>query len=274
MHQLFVLSFDTEEAATQALHALRGLEHEGKIHFEDTAVVTRDPDGTAHVKNEASAATEVGAGIGGMVGLMVAGVLFPVVGIAVGAAIGAGIGAHHPQGRRREVRRGGQGGPRARQVRPVHGDPAGQRRAPRGRPPPVLRDGDPDDRGRGVRGVAARGAQEGLTPDITPAADPRRGIGSTGRARRERAAILAARDARRRDSRACSSADRASASGAEGRRFESCRARHRNLVRQRERQARRTRALSFARPVCCTGRCAGFDWTAGRGWCSGCRRGW
>jgi uncharacterized membrane protein len=93
MHQLFVLSFDTEEAATQALHALRALEHEGKVHFEDTAVVTRDPDGTAHVKNEASAATEAGAGIGGVVGLMVAGVLFPVVGIAVGAAIGAGIGA-------------------------------------------------------------------------------------------------------------------------------------------------------------------------------------
>jgi uncharacterized membrane protein len=93
MHQLFVLSFDTEAAATQALHSLRGLEREGKIHFEDTAVVTRDADGTAHVKNEASAATEAGAGIGGLVGLMVAGVLFPVVGIAVGAAIGAGLGA-------------------------------------------------------------------------------------------------------------------------------------------------------------------------------------
>jgi uncharacterized membrane protein len=93
MDQLFVLTFDTEESATQALHALRGLEGADKIHFEDTAVVTRDADGTAHVKNEASAAAEVGAGVGGMVGLMVAGVLFPVVGLAVGAAIGAGIGA-------------------------------------------------------------------------------------------------------------------------------------------------------------------------------------
>ena len=37
--------------------------------------------------------------------------------------------------------------------------------------------------------------------------------------------------------RACSSVDRASASGAEGRRFESCRARHYNLFRQRERQS-------------------------------------
>jgi uncharacterized membrane protein len=93
MNQLFVLSFDTEEAATEALHALRGLEGDSAIHFEDTAVVTRNADGTAHVKNEASAATEVGAGIGGMVGLMVAGILFPVVGLAVGAAVGAGIGA-------------------------------------------------------------------------------------------------------------------------------------------------------------------------------------
>jgi len=93
MSQLLVLSFDTEEAATKALHSLRSLEHEGKAHFEDTAVVTRDADGDAHVKNEASAATETGAAIGGMVGLMVAGILFPVVGIAVGAAVGAGIGA-------------------------------------------------------------------------------------------------------------------------------------------------------------------------------------
>jgi hypothetical protein len=60
MSQSSVLSFDTEEAATKALHSLRSLEHEGKVHFEDTAVVTRDADGNAHVKNEASAATETG----------------------------------------------------------------------------------------------------------------------------------------------------------------------------------------------------------------------
>ena len=48
-----------------------------------------------------------------------------------------------------------------------------------------------------------------------------------------------------RDSRACSSVDRASASGAEGRRFESCRARQypfaENALRQREREAKRVR---------------------------------
>ena len=93
MNQLFVLSFDTEDAATRALHALRGLEGEGKVHFEDTAVVTRNADGSTHVKNEISAATEVGAGVGGFVGAVVGGILFPVAGIAAGAAIGAGIGA-------------------------------------------------------------------------------------------------------------------------------------------------------------------------------------
>lgn len=93
MDQLFVITFDTEEAARDAMRSLRGLEHEGKIHFEDTAIVTRDADGTPHVRNELSAATETGAAIGGGIGLLLAGVIFPVVGVAIGAALGAAIGA-------------------------------------------------------------------------------------------------------------------------------------------------------------------------------------
>ena len=93
MDQLFAVSFDTEEAAVAAMRSLRGLEHEGKIHFEDTAIITRDPDGTPHVKNELSAATETGAAIGGGIGLLVAGIIFPVIGVAIGAAAGAAIGA-------------------------------------------------------------------------------------------------------------------------------------------------------------------------------------
>ena len=77
MDQLFVISFDAEEDARAAMRALRGLEQAGKIHFEDTAIVTRDPDGTAHVRNEVSAATETGAAIGGGIGLLLAGVIFP-----------------------------------------------------------------------------------------------------------------------------------------------------------------------------------------------------
>ena len=93
MDQLFVISFDAEEDARAAMKALRGLEQAGKIHFEDTAIVTRDLDGTAHVRNEVSAATETGAAIGGGNGLLLAGVIFPVVGVAIGAAAGAAIGA-------------------------------------------------------------------------------------------------------------------------------------------------------------------------------------
>lgn len=93
MQQLFVISFDTEDAARGAMQSLRALEREGQIHFEDTAIVTRDPDGTAHVKNELSAATEAGAGIGAGIGVLVAGLAFPIVGLAIGAIAGAAIGA-------------------------------------------------------------------------------------------------------------------------------------------------------------------------------------
>jgi uncharacterized membrane protein len=92
MSQLVVLGFDTEEQAQGALKALRGLEKGGRISFEDTAVITRDPDGKVHVKNEASGTTEAGAVIGGVIGGLVT-FMFPVAGIAAGAAIGAGIGA-------------------------------------------------------------------------------------------------------------------------------------------------------------------------------------
>jgi uncharacterized membrane protein len=92
MKDLFVIGFDTEEAARGALASLRSLEKEGRIHFEDTAVVTRGADGKAHVKNEASAATEVGAGLGAGLAMLIGGLLFPVVGIAIGAAIGAVTG--------------------------------------------------------------------------------------------------------------------------------------------------------------------------------------
>jgi uncharacterized membrane protein len=37
---------------------LRTLERAGQIRFEDTAIVERDPDGTAHVRNEISGTTE------------------------------------------------------------------------------------------------------------------------------------------------------------------------------------------------------------------------
>ena len=44
MSQLVVLGFDTEDQALDALKSLRRLEHDGRISFEDTAVVTRHAD--------------------------------------------------------------------------------------------------------------------------------------------------------------------------------------------------------------------------------------
>lgn len=91
MNQLVVLAFDHFDDARNALDSLRKLEAEGRIRFEDTALVERDPDGTAHVRNEISGTTEtatvVGAVIGGLLGF-----LFPVAGIAIGAAAGAAVG--------------------------------------------------------------------------------------------------------------------------------------------------------------------------------------
>jgi uncharacterized membrane protein len=92
MNQLIVVAFDHFDDARAAMASLRALEREGRVRFEDTAIVERDPDGTAHVKNEVSGTTEtatvVGAVIGGFVGF-----LFPLAGIAIGAAAGAVVGA-------------------------------------------------------------------------------------------------------------------------------------------------------------------------------------
>lgn len=92
MNQLIVIAFDHFDDARSALNSLRALEGEGRVKFEDTALVERDPDGTAHVKNEVSGTTEsatvVGAVVGGLLSFM-----FPVVGIVIGAAAGAAVGA-------------------------------------------------------------------------------------------------------------------------------------------------------------------------------------
>lgn len=103
MNQLIVVAFDHFDDARAAMRALRALEGEGRVRFEDTALIERDPDGTTHVKNEVSgtteAATVIGAVIGGLVGF-----LFPLAGAAIGAAAGAAIGAALDTGVNREFR--------------------------------------------------------------------------------------------------------------------------------------------------------------------------
>ena len=92
MNQLVVIAFDHFDDARAALRTLRGLEPEGRIRFEDTALIERDPDGTVHVKNEVSGTTETAAVVGAVVGGFV-GFLFPVLGAAIGAVAGAAVGA-------------------------------------------------------------------------------------------------------------------------------------------------------------------------------------
>lgn len=91
MNQLIVVAFDQLDDARKAMQRLRELEAEGRIRFEDTAIVERELDGSAHVRNEVSGTTEGAAVIGAIIGGVV-GFAFPLAGIALGAALGAVVG--------------------------------------------------------------------------------------------------------------------------------------------------------------------------------------
>jgi uncharacterized membrane protein len=91
MNQLIVIAFDHFADARKALKELRGLEHQGRIRFEDTAIVERDPDGSTHVQNEVSGTTETAAVAGAIIGGLLL-FAFPPAGIAIGAALGAAVG--------------------------------------------------------------------------------------------------------------------------------------------------------------------------------------
>jgi uncharacterized membrane protein len=92
MNQLVVVALDHFDDARDAMAGLRGLERQGLVRFEDTALVERDPDGTTHVRNEVSGTTETAAVIGAVAGGILA-VTFPLAGVVIGAAAGAAIGA-------------------------------------------------------------------------------------------------------------------------------------------------------------------------------------
>jgi uncharacterized membrane protein len=92
MNQLLVVAFDHFDDARTAMQSLRSLERQGRIRFEDTAIVERDPDGTAHVRNEVSGTTETAVVVGALVGGLVT-FMFPPAGMAIGAAVGAAVGA-------------------------------------------------------------------------------------------------------------------------------------------------------------------------------------
>jgi uncharacterized membrane protein len=91
MNQLIVVGFDHLADAHAAIGSLRQLEREGRVSFEDTAVVEREPDGSVHVRNEVSGTTETTTAIGAVLGGLLSW-FFPPLGIALGAAAGAIVG--------------------------------------------------------------------------------------------------------------------------------------------------------------------------------------
>ena len=97
MNQLIVVGFDHLDDARNAMKRLRELESDGQIRFEDTAIVERDPDGTARVHNEVSGTTETATLIGAVLGGVVT-FVFPPLGAALGAAAGAAVGASLDRG--------------------------------------------------------------------------------------------------------------------------------------------------------------------------------
>jgi uncharacterized membrane protein len=91
MSDIIVVGFDREDDGLAALRSLRSLEKNARLHLEDTALVTKDPDGTVRVKNEVASGTEEGAVVGAMLGGLLT-VVFPVVGLVGGAVVGGLIG--------------------------------------------------------------------------------------------------------------------------------------------------------------------------------------
>jgi len=91
MNQLIVVAFDHFDDAKTAMASLRSIEGQGRISFEDTAIVQRDPDGTAHVRNEVSGTTETATAVGAVIGGIMS-FAFPLLGVAIGAAPGAVVG--------------------------------------------------------------------------------------------------------------------------------------------------------------------------------------
>ena len=88
---LVVMTFDNEVDAGNVMQSLRGLEKQGQMSIEDTAVLVKDQSGKLRVDNEVSGATETGAVVGGSLGLLLS-FMFPVAGIVIGAGGGALVG--------------------------------------------------------------------------------------------------------------------------------------------------------------------------------------
>jgi uncharacterized membrane protein len=88
---MFIAAYTDENAADDALSALKQAKDAGAFYYDDAAVVRRDAGGEVHISETADMTTGKGAGIGALVGGLI-GVLGGPAGIALGAGAGAAIG--------------------------------------------------------------------------------------------------------------------------------------------------------------------------------------
>src|SRR5258707_14565628 len=91
MDRMIVVVFDSENKAYEGKKALQQLANEGSIGLYAYAVLAKQPDGTATIKqgdNAGPLATLVGTSFGSLIGM-----LGGPAGVMVGAAAGIGAGA-------------------------------------------------------------------------------------------------------------------------------------------------------------------------------------
>ena len=87
-----VMAFTDENAADQALDAMKAAKKQQQFYFEDAAVIRQDPKGKVHYHETGDMSTRKGSGIGALVG-GVLGILGGPAGVALGAGVGAAVGA-------------------------------------------------------------------------------------------------------------------------------------------------------------------------------------
>jgi uncharacterized membrane protein len=90
MERMLVVVFDSETKAYEGVAALRQLEREGSISAYAGAVVVKNADGTASVKefdDVGPVGTLLGTSVGSLIGLLAG-----PAGLAVGAASGLALG--------------------------------------------------------------------------------------------------------------------------------------------------------------------------------------
>ncbi len=89
-----VMAFTDENAADQALDAMKEAKKQQQFYFEDAAVIRQDAKGKVHYHETGDMSTGKGAGIGALVG-GVLGILGGPAGVVAGAGAGAAVGGGH-----------------------------------------------------------------------------------------------------------------------------------------------------------------------------------